>query len=68
MLETEETKEMTNNQPSGEDMLLAQIDAFRDKAKQLQGLINAKEQKVKDLEAMVQEKELRNAQLQNELA
>ena len=68
MLETEETKEMTNNQPSVEDMLLAQIDAFRDKAKQLQGLINAKEQKVKDLEAMVQEKELRNAQLQNELA
>ena len=30
-------------EPSGEDMLLAQIDAFRDKAKQLQTLISAKE-------------------------
>ena len=40
-------------EPSGEDMLLAQIDAFRDKAKQLQTLISAKERKVKELEAMV---------------
>ena len=39
-------------EPSGEDMLLAQIDAFRDKAKQLQTLISAKERKVKELEAM----------------
>lgn len=29
-------------EPSGEDMLLAQIDAFRDKAKQLQTLISAR--------------------------
>lgn len=68
MLETEETKELTNSEPSGEDMLLAQIDAFRDKAKQLQALIGAKESKVKELEAMVREKEVRNAQLQEELA
>ncbi|MDD6194096.1 MAG: hypothetical protein PUB19_04245 [Lachnospiraceae bacterium] len=67
MLETEETKEL-NNEPSGEDMLLAQIDAFRDKAKQLQTLISAKERKVKELEAMVRAKEERNAQLQEELA
>ena len=64
----EETKEFTDNEPSGEDMLLAQIDAFRDKAKQLQTLINAKERKVKELEAMVRAKEERNAQLQSELA
>lgn len=68
MLETEENKEMTNSQPSGEDMLLVQIDAFRDKAKQLQNLIGAKEERVRELELMVQEKELRNAQLQRELA
>lgn len=68
MLETEETKELTNSEPRGEDMLLAQIDAFRDKAKQLQALIGAKESKVKELEAMVREKEVRNAQLQEELA
>ena len=55
-------------EPSGEDMLLAQIDAFRDKAKQLQSLISAKERKVKELEAMVRAKEERNSQLQEELA
>ena len=55
-------------EPSGEDMLLAQIDAFRDKAKQLQTLISAKERKVKELEAMVRAKEERNNQLQEELA
>ena len=55
-------------EPSGEDMLLAQIDAFRDKAKQLQTLISAKERKVKELEAMVRAKEERNSQLQEELA
>mgnify|MGYP001477313401 CR=1 FL=1 len=49
-------------EPSGEDMLLAQIDAFRDKAKQLQTLISAKERKVKELEAMVRAKEERNNQ------
>ena len=53
---------------SGEDMLLVQIDAFRDKAKQLQSLIAAKERKVKELEAMVRSKEERNMQLQLELA
>ncbi len=55
-------------EPSGEDMLLAQIDAFRDKAKQLQTLISAKERKVKELEAMVRAKEERNNQLQEELS
>ena len=55
-------------EPSGDDMLLAQIDAFRDKAKQLQTLISAKERKVKELEAMVRAKEERNSQLQEELA
>ena len=42
---------------NGEDMLLEQIDAFRDKAKQLQNLISAKERKVKELEALVRAKE-----------
>jgi DNA anti-recombination protein RmuC len=52
---------------SGEDMLLQQIDAFRDKAKQIQTLLVSKEQRVKELEAMVREKEERNAELQEEL-
>lgn len=55
------------SETSGEDMLLKQIDAFRDKAKQLQSLVVAKERRVKELEAMVRAKEERNAQLQEEL-
>lgn len=60
-------EELTEEQTNGEDMLLVQIDAFRDKARQLQSLIAAKEQKVKDLEAEVSEKEARNIELQEEL-
>lgn len=51
----------------GEDLLLSQIDAFREKATQLQQLIIAKEQKAAELEALVQEKEAINLQLQDEL-
>lgn len=56
----------TNVEPL-EDNLLVQIDAFRDKAKQLQGLINAKQNRVRELESMVAEKEQQNQQLQEEL-
>ncbi len=54
-------------EPSGEDMLLAQIDAFRDKAKQLQTLISAKERKVKELEAMVRAKKSATASCRKNL-
>ncbi|MCR5641490.1 MAG: hypothetical protein K6G04_09085 [Lachnospiraceae bacterium] len=50
-----------------EDNLLVQIDAFREKAKQLQGLINAKQNRVRELEGLVAEKEKANQQLQEEL-
>lgn len=56
------------------DALLVQIDAFRDKAKQLQSLIGAKQKKVvvleslvKEREAALTEKEMKIAQLQREL-
>ena len=52
----------------GEDKLLEQIDAFRDKAQQLQGLISAKEQKVTELENLVNEKEVKINELQNTLS
>ena len=52
---------------NGEDLLLAQIDAFRDKATQLQQLIASKEQKAAELEALVKEKEAINIKLQEEL-
>lgn len=53
---------------NGEDLLIAQIDAFRDKATQLQQLIAAKEQKAAELEALVREKEAINVKLQEELS
>jgi vacuolar-type H+-ATPase subunit I/STV1 len=55
------------DQDDGEDQLLIQIDKFRDKAKQLQSLINAKERKVKELEAVVRTKEEKNQELQEQL-
>lgn len=53
---------------NGEDLLIAQIDAFRDKATQLQQLIAAKERKAAELEALVKEKEAINVKLQEELS
>ena len=53
---------------NGEDLLIAQIDAFREKATQLQQLIAAKEHKAAELEALVKEKEAINVKLQEELS
>ncbi|MCR5667821.1 MAG: hypothetical protein K6G05_02065 [Lachnospiraceae bacterium] len=58
---------LEQNSISGEDMLLEQVDAFREKARQIQALVNAKERKVKELEAMVRAKEDQNARLQASL-
>lgn len=49
------------------DMLLVQIDAFREKAKTLQKLINTKERRVKELELLLVDKEAKNARLTEEL-
>lgn len=40
-----------------EDFLLSQIDEFREKAKQLQGLLTSKENKVQELQEIVEERE-----------
>lgn len=63
---TETVKPEVQAADNGEDLLLEQIDAFRDKAKQLQSLISAKERKVKELEALVRAKEAKNQQLQEQ--
>jgi len=55
------------NLNNGEDLLLVQIDAFRDKALKLQSLINAREKRVKELEALVRTKEAKNLELQQTL-
>ena len=66
--ETEEKKVAPIiNEPTGEDLLLAEIDAFRQKATQLQQLIQAKERQAQELEAIVLEKEKINRELQEEL-
>lgn len=50
-----------------EDFLLEQIDEFREKAKQLQELINTKETKVKELQELVDERESKATELKQEL-
>lgn len=51
----------------GEDELLRQIDAFRDKAAQITRMINQRERRVKELEALVRSKEDKNRELQESL-
>ena len=48
-----------------DDFLLQQIDEFRNKAKQLQELVNKKENKVQQLQTIVSEKENRAEKLQS---
>lgn len=47
-----------------EDFLLSQIDEFREKAKQLQDLLSAKETKVHELQGLVDERENKALRLQ----
>ncbi|MDD6351292.1 MAG: hypothetical protein PUG16_02680 [Lachnospiraceae bacterium] len=63
MAEEIESREVKD---SGEDELLKQIDAFRDKAMQLTKLIGVRERKVKELEALVRAKEAKNQELQDQ--
>ena len=66
-LVNESAASVTAAMEDGEDLLLEQIDAFRNKATQLQQLIQSKEQKAMELEALVREKEAINVKLQEEL-
>ncbi len=50
-----------------EDLLLEEIDAFREKAMQLQELINRKQSHVHELEKVVEKKEFLNVELQDKL-
>ena len=47
-----------------DDFLLAQIDEFREKAKQLQEMLITKESKAKELQTIVQEREVKADELQ----
>lgn len=54
-------------EPSGEDLLFKEIDAFRAKATRIRQLIAEKEKKAAELELLVREKEAANLALQQEL-
>lgn len=57
-----------NKEKNMDDFLLKQIDEFREKAKQLQDLINTKETKVRELQLLVDERESKANKLKMELA
>lgn len=52
-----DVKQEVKQETKKEDFLLSQIDEFREKAKQLQGLLVLKESKVQELQTLVDEKE-----------
>ncbi|MDD6551940.1 MAG: hypothetical protein PUF16_09195 [Lachnospiraceae bacterium] len=64
----ENTDITTTEDYDGSDALLVQIDAFRDKAVKLSGLIGAKQKKVVALEALVKEREADIADKEEQIA
>ncbi|MCR4674741.1 MAG: hypothetical protein K5675_07010 [Lachnospiraceae bacterium] len=65
----EETVEENNSKvEASEDLLLQQIDAFREKAKTIQSLIKDKETRVIELEEQLRVKEAQNAEIQIKLS
>ena len=57
-----------NKNIENEDYLLSQIDEFRAKAQQLQGLLRTKESKVQELQEIVDEREIKAKELEYILA
>lgn len=55
--ENTQEQERTQRDVEKEDFLISQIDEFREKAKQLQELLAAKESKVQELQSLVDERE-----------
>lgn len=55
--EKQSVMERTQREVEKEDFLISQIDEFREKAKQLQQLLIAKESKVQELQSLVDERE-----------
>ena len=58
----------TRSSAAGEDQLLLQIDAFRDKALELQQLIDGKQSRVEELQKIVEEKEEESRTLDAQLS
>ena len=63
----ESERERTRDTVQKEDFLLKQIDEFKEKARQLQGLLSSREDKVEELQEIVQEREEKAKQLQSVL-
>ena len=60
-------QERTQKDVENEDLLISQIDEFREKAKQLQALLVTKEDKVQELQNIVDEREEKAKELQHVL-
>lgn len=58
-------RERTNREVGREDLLLSQIDEFREKAQQLQSLLLSKESKVAELQNIVDEREGKARELES---
>lgn len=58
-------RERTNREVGREDLLLSQIDEFREKAQQLQNLLLSKESKVAELQNIVDEREGKAKELES---
>lgn len=63
----ESERERTRDKVQKEDFLLKQIDEFKEKARQLQGLLSSREDKVEELQEIVEEREEKAKQLQTVL-
>ena len=61
----EEVKKTMSEQ---DDLLFQQIDAFRQKAEDIQSLIKEREDRVSDLEEQLRQKEAQNVETQNKIA
>lgn len=61
-------RERTNREVEREDLLLSQIDEFREKAQQLQSLLLSKESKVAELQNIVDEREGKAKELESILS
>ncbi len=64
----ENKEEVMRTMSEQDDLLFQQIDAFRQKAEDIQSLIKEREDRVSDLEEQLRQKEVQNQETQNKLA
>ncbi|MCR4798605.1 MAG: hypothetical protein K5853_09230 [Lachnospiraceae bacterium] len=66
-IKTESVKKENMEKTNTDDILLKEIDAFREKAQKIQSMIRDRENRVDELESQLQQKEAQNAEMQRTL-